>query len=101
MGFSCVYLPDDLKHTLLSQHYVLENDFGYGIGGQKVYSKGTRSLWLPQFSSGVNQRSCPFHDLLQQSARLMFEDDSPGNSVYYFTASYIHSANMDLVWISE
>lgn len=44
MGFSCVYLPDDLKHTLLSQHYVLENDFGYGIGGQKVYSKGTRSL---------------------------------------------------------
>lgn len=39
-GFSHMYFPDGLHHTLLSQGCVLENSSSCGKGGQKVHGKG-------------------------------------------------------------
>ena len=67
MGFSHLYHPDVVKHTLLSQGCILEADPMIEIVGKiciPMRGEGISSLPFPRSSLHVNRQSLPLGDLI-------------------------------------
>ena len=65
-GFSHMFSPDSLNHTLVSYGFSFGKGFHCGDRGENIYSRigeGVRILWLSQSSSMISLQSCPLIDL--------------------------------------
>lgn len=69
-GLRHINSPDGLNTTSVSQGQNLENPLLVcERWAERTFPRageGVRSMWLPRYSSRVNQRSRPLNDLLQQ-----------------------------------